>query len=89
MATVRKLSVSVSDDLAAMMSDAVAGGNYNSTSEVVREALRDWQYKQEQLSLGLAELKRAYKAGKASGDATSVDSKVMLQELKAEARQRG
>jgi len=46
MATVRKLSVSVSDDLAAMMSNAVAGGDYNSTSEVVREALRDWKLKQ-------------------------------------------
>ena len=45
MPNVRKLSVSLPEDLTAMMSDVVNAGGYSSTSEVVREALRDWQVK--------------------------------------------
>lgn len=42
MSRVEKLSVALTPKLAQDVRDAVASGQYASTSEVVREALRDW-----------------------------------------------
>ena len=41
-----KASISLTDEHAKMISDAVESGEYASTSEVIREALRDWRQKQ-------------------------------------------
>lgn len=38
-----KLSVSLTDEHLKLLEDAVASGDYASTSEVIREALRDWR----------------------------------------------
>ena len=46
MANVEKMSVALSSELAELVRNAVIGGNYNSSSEVIREALRDWKVKQ-------------------------------------------
>ena len=88
MATVKKVSVSLSTELQAIMAEAVQAGTYNSTSEVVREALRDWQHKQEMRAAGLETLKRAYAEGKASGPGRTVDPATMLHDLKVEAHRR-
>jgi antitoxin ParD1/3/4 len=42
-----KTSISLTDDHARIIQEAVASGDYASTSEVVREALRDWRARQE------------------------------------------
>lgn len=39
----KKVSISLTDEQARMIDEAVAGGDYASTSEVVREALRLWR----------------------------------------------
>lgn len=46
MPSTEKMSITLTPELAAMVNDAVATGNYVSTSEVIREALRDWRMKQ-------------------------------------------
>jgi antitoxin ParD1/3/4 len=46
MSNVEKISVSLPKEMTAIMKDAVATGAYASTSEIVRDALRDWQEKQ-------------------------------------------
>ena len=38
-----KLSISVTDEQARLINDAVASGDYASSSEVIREALRHWK----------------------------------------------
>ena len=43
MANVEKISIALTPELAAAVRAAVANGEYVSSSEVVREALRDWQ----------------------------------------------
>jgi antitoxin ParD1/3/4 len=43
MAEAETLTVTLPADLAALVRGAVAGGQYGSSSELVREALRDWQ----------------------------------------------
>ena len=45
MSTIERLTVTMPSELAAVVKDAIAGGDYASTSEVVREALRDWKTK--------------------------------------------
>lgn len=38
-----KISISITDEHAALLQEAVVSGAYASSSEVVREALREWQ----------------------------------------------
>jgi antitoxin ParD1/3/4 len=45
MAEIERLTITLPSDMAAIVKGAVAGGDYASSSEVVREALRDWKVK--------------------------------------------
>ena len=45
MSSIERLTVTMPPDMAAIIKAAVEGGDYASTSEVVREALRDWKTK--------------------------------------------
>ena len=45
MADIERLTITLPADMAAAIKGAVSGGDYASTSEVVREALRDWKIK--------------------------------------------
>ena len=47
MAGIERLTITLPADMAALLKDAVALGEYASASEVVREALRDWEVKAE------------------------------------------
>jgi putative addiction module CopG family antidote len=47
MANIERLTITLPADMAALVKGAVAGGDYASTSEVVREALRDREIKAE------------------------------------------
>lgn len=41
--SIERMTITMPADMAAVVKDAVAGGDYASTSEVVREALREWK----------------------------------------------
>ena len=45
MAGIERLTITLPADMAAVVRGAVEGGDYASSSEVVREALRDWKMK--------------------------------------------
>ncbi len=45
MAEIERLTITLPSDMAAVVRGAVEGGDYASSSEVVREALRDWKMK--------------------------------------------
>ena len=45
MAEIERMTITLPADMAAVVKSAVKGGDYASTSEVVREALRDWKTK--------------------------------------------
>lgn len=45
MAEIERVTITLPADMAAAVRGAVEGGDYASTSEVVREALRDWKLK--------------------------------------------
>ena len=43
MSTIERMTITMPGDMAAEIMAAVAAGDYASTSEVVRDALRDWK----------------------------------------------
>ncbi len=45
MAEIERLTITLPHDMASVVKGAVEGGDYASSSEVVREALRDWKMK--------------------------------------------
>jgi antitoxin ParD1/3/4 len=57
MAEIERLTITLPSDMAAVVKSAVAGGDYASSSEVVREALRDWKMKRALQLQELAALK--------------------------------
>ncbi len=45
MANVEKISIALTQDMAALVRQAVESGEYASSSEVIRDALRGWKMK--------------------------------------------
>ncbi len=60
MTTVEKLSIALPPEMVNIIHKAVATGEYASSSEVIRDALRDWTYKRGLREQGLAELRRLW-----------------------------
>lgn len=71
-----KISISITDEHAALLQDAVKSGDYASSSEVVREALREWR--------GRRQIGQLWDEGLASGRAEGMT----MAEIKNEARRR-
>ena len=84
MANVEKMSVAVTPQQAAVMREAVETGEYATTSEIVREAVRDWQAKRELRQEDARRLRQLWDEGKASGQAQPVD----FAELRRKARRK-
>ena len=61
MATVEKISVALPPEMVAQVRSAVEAGEYASSSEVVREALREWNHKRHAHEQGLEELRKAWR----------------------------
>ncbi len=57
MSAIERLTITLPADMAGMVKGAVEGGDYASTSEVIRDALRDWKLKRELRMRQFAELK--------------------------------
>ena len=65
MGAIERMTITLPADMAGLVKGAVDEGDYASTSEVIREALRDWRLKRE-LRLGqLADLKAEIARGMA------------------------
>jgi antitoxin ParD1/3/4 len=84
MPQVEKMSIALTPELAAAVRAAVANGEYVSSSEVVREALRDWQLRRSLHQKELEDLRRLWQEGIESGQGTLAD----MQAIKTEARRR-
>ena len=67
MSKVEKLSIALTPELAQVVRVAVEGGDYASSSEVIREALRDWTDKRDRRAAKLADLRRLIQEGVDSG----------------------
>ena len=79
MPTVEKLSIALPPQMAHLLREAVASGEYSSASEVVRDALRAWKRLRKLETLELGELRRLIRQGAESGpsiDAARVFSRL-------------
>jgi antitoxin ParD1/3/4 len=82
MANVEKISVALTPEMAGMIRTVVDGGDYVSTSEVVREALREWRQRRTLGRRDIDELRGIWTDGIGSGQGRFDD----IAALKAEAR---
>jgi antitoxin ParD1/3/4 len=83
MATLEKVSVTLTDEQVSALKAAVDAGEYATTSEIVREAVRDWQLKRELRQEDIKLLRQMWDAGVASGSAGELD----FDELRRRARE--
>jgi antitoxin ParD1/3/4 len=81
MSTVQKISIAVTPDMLSLLHSAVDNGEYASTSEIIREALRAWTLKRKIETLEIEELRRLVQEGIESGPAE--DAQAVFSRLKA------
>ncbi|MDH3740263.1 MAG: type II toxin-antitoxin system ParD family antitoxin [Hyphomicrobiales bacterium] len=70
MAQNTKISVSITEELDRTMKDAVERGEYGSSSEVVRDALRRWHRNRESEKLEIQHIRQLVQEGIDSGPGT-------------------
>lgn len=63
--TVEKITIALPPEMVASVREAVDQGDYASSSEVVRDALRDWHHKRQLQQNGLAELRQLWQEARA------------------------
>lgn len=81
MPAVERMTITMPADMAETIRQTVAGGEYASTSEIVREALRDWTRNRDAERRDLETLRAAIKAGLESGPGIPADQ--VFAELRA------
>jgi antitoxin ParD1/3/4 len=84
MSNVEKMSVALTPEMAALVHDAVESGEYVSSSEVIREALRDWKQKRLLQLQNIDEVRRLWVEGIESGAGNYTD----IEAIKRVARSR-
>jgi antitoxin ParD1/3/4 len=84
MTTVEKLSIALTPEMAKEVRMAVKSGEYASSSEVIREALRDWRRKRAFQGQEIEELRSLWREGVDSGKGQYGS----MEEIKQAARKR-
>ncbi len=87
MSTVEKISIALPQEMIAVLRAAVDSGEYSSTSEVIRDALRAWKLKRKVETLELEELRRLVQEGIDSGP--SIDAELVFSRLRAKYAAKG
>jgi len=76
-----RITITMPAEMAEILRQAVAGGEYASTSEVVREALRDWSRNRDAERRDLEALRKAIRAWLDSG--SDIPAEQVFAELRA------
>jgi len=84
MATVEKITIALTREMAGFVRNAVETGEYASTSEVIRDAVREWKERRDLLGYSVEELRGLVQEGLESGPSEFGS----MEEIKAEARRR-
>lgn len=83
MAEIERLSIALPEPMAAAVRRAVEVGEYASTSEVIRDALRLWEARRQLRERDLEVLRQRWDEGKASGRAGPLDVGRLIAEERA------
>jgi antitoxin ParD1/3/4 len=89
MPDIQKISVALTGEQLAALKAAVETGEYATTSEIIREAIRDWQFKRELRQEDIKRLRHLWDEGKASGPAKPLDIERTLAAAKARLKDAG
>ncbi len=81
MSAIERMTITMPAEMAATLRQTVAGGEYASTSEVVREALREWTRARDIERRDLESLREAIQAGLNSGP--GIPAEEVFAELRA------
>ena len=81
MSVIERMTITMPAEMAASLRGAVDGGDYASTSEIIREALRAWMRSRDQEHRDLEVLREAIKAGLESGP--GIPAEEVFAELRA------
>ena len=81
MGKIEKISIALPHYMIADVKAAVEQGEYATTSEVIREALRDWRLKRKVEALDVEDLRRLVQEGIDSGP--SIDAETVFARLRA------
>ena len=84
MASIEKISVALPTDMLELVRKAVKAGDYATTSEVIREALREWKARRETRDEAITELRRLWREGMDTGGWRPFDT----DEVRREGRRR-
>lgn len=84
MGQVDKRSITLSPELAQVVDDVVAAGEYASASEVIRDALRQWKDRRDLLGYTVEELRKLVQEGIDSGPA--LDGPLVIERVRAKYR---
>lgn len=82
MADIERMTVVFPEPMAAGLRAAVEAGEYATTSEAVRDAVRLWEMRQKLRAEDVARLRVAVEEGRASGPPVPYDGDEMLAEIK-------
>lgn len=83
MANVEKMTIALTADQAGFVRNAVDAGQYASTSEAIREAVREWKERRDLLGYTVEELRGLVQEGIDSGRGSRT-----MADVKTEARRR-
>ena len=83
MGRIENITIALTTEMAGFVRSAVEAGDYASTSEAIREAVREWKEKRDPLSYTVDELRELAREGLESGPSSRT-----MSEVKAEARRR-
>jgi antitoxin ParD1/3/4 len=90
MSKFERITVTVPADMAAVLRDSVDDGEYATTSEIVREALREWSRQREREQSERHLLRQLVAEGDASGPGVAASEVFAeLRQLLADRRARG
>lgn len=84
MSTVEKMTIALTPEMAGFIRNAVAAGEYASTSEAIRHAVREWKERRDLLGYTVEELREFVREGLDGGPGTYAS----MDAIKAEARRR-
>ena len=84
MAGVEKMTIALTPEMAGFVRDAVKAGDYASTSEAIREAVREWKDRRDLLGYTIEELRDLVR----ESDSRGPSSRTSVADVKAEARRR-
>jgi antitoxin ParD1/3/4 len=84
MGNVEKMTIALTPEMAGFVREVVAKGQYASTSEAIREAVREWQERRDLLGYTVEELRGLVQEGLESGEPTPLN----MDDVKANGRRR-